>query len=363
MLDLTNGPSKFVIDQVDSEPYFSVVIATYNRFSFVCEAIESVINQTFKDFEIIVCDDGSTDNSYDGIKRIYEDRVKLIRTPHLGPAGARNAAIMCASGKFIACLDSDDLWAPWTLEYAYEVTRTVHGPLIAYLVPTYVPLNVKIPNFLRIELNIQVYESYLDTPPRTVCGAGMIVAASTDVIKHIGGFSEVMQNGEDRDLALRLGRRAKVVIVDSPNLLLCREHGSQMTKSFDGAIQGWFTIEDNYRKGVYGDVKNDIQLACKILQHFMSWALDLPELDGRWASGLRFYKAVWRSGILSNLYCRRRGCGCPARAVFSRKDNAMRAWYYFILKYPIFLILIMLSRQGLKMAKVMSTRIQRLIIY
>jgi glycosyltransferase involved in cell wall biosynthesis len=90
----------------------SVIIPTYNREKYICEAIESVLGQTMEDIEIIVVDDGSTDNTSQRIKP-YQKKIKYIYTENGGPAHARNIGITRAKGEYISFLDSDDLYYPY----------------------------------------------------------------------------------------------------------------------------------------------------------------------------------------------------------------------------------------------------------
>jgi glycosyltransferase involved in cell wall biosynthesis len=100
-----------------SQPYVSVIIPTYNRAATIERAIRSVLGQTYVDFELLVVDDGSTDNTGTVIEAIGDPRVRLMRLPvNSGPAVARNAGIGAARGTLIAFLDSDDVWLPLKLE-------------------------------------------------------------------------------------------------------------------------------------------------------------------------------------------------------------------------------------------------------
>lgn len=95
----------------------SVVIPTYNRANIIKDAIETVIAQTYQDFEIIIVDDGSTDNTKEIVQSYQDDRIKYIYQTNSGkPSIARNKGIKEAKGDFIAFLDSDDLWHPQLLE-------------------------------------------------------------------------------------------------------------------------------------------------------------------------------------------------------------------------------------------------------
>lgn len=91
-------------------PFFSVVIPLYNKASFVINTVNSVLNQTFIDFEIIIVNDGSTDNSLKAINTISDSRIKIINQKNKGLSAARNTGIKTATSKYIAFLDADDLW-------------------------------------------------------------------------------------------------------------------------------------------------------------------------------------------------------------------------------------------------------------
>ena len=94
-----------------SKPLVSAVIPTYNRAHIVCDAIESVLAQTYPSIEVIVVDDGSKDDTLARLKQ-YGERIRVISQANAGPAAARNRGITAARGKLIAFLDSDDLWLP-----------------------------------------------------------------------------------------------------------------------------------------------------------------------------------------------------------------------------------------------------------
>jgi len=100
----------------------SVIIPTYNRAGSVCDAIDSVLEQTFKDCEIIVVDDGSTDDTSQVLKR-YGENIKYFYQQNEGVSAARNRGIFEASGDWLAFLDSDDTWKPNKLEMQIEALR------------------------------------------------------------------------------------------------------------------------------------------------------------------------------------------------------------------------------------------------
>ncbi len=106
-----------------TKPLFSIVIAAYNRAHFVEQAIESVFKQTFREFEIIVVDDGSTDETHEVLSR-FENRIRVVRQSRNGRSSARNTGARLARGAFIAFLDSDDIWMPQKLERQFRVFQS-----------------------------------------------------------------------------------------------------------------------------------------------------------------------------------------------------------------------------------------------
>jgi glycosyltransferase involved in cell wall biosynthesis len=97
-------------------PKFSVIIPLYNKEKYITGCLQSVVRQTFSDFEIIVVDDGSSDNSVDTInKTIHDDRMRVISQKNAGPSAARNTGIKAALGEWIVFLDADDSFLPWAL--------------------------------------------------------------------------------------------------------------------------------------------------------------------------------------------------------------------------------------------------------
>jgi len=105
----------------------SVIIPLYNKEKFIKRALDSVLAQTFRDFEVIIVDDGSTDNSVDVVKKLNDDRICLIQQENQGVSTARNTGIKNAKGKWIAFLDADDVWLPDNLMSHIELIKKHPG--------------------------------------------------------------------------------------------------------------------------------------------------------------------------------------------------------------------------------------------
>src|SRR5688500_16163655 len=105
-------------------PAVSAVIPTYNRLPLLMQAVESVRAQTFGDWELVVADDGSTDGSAEAVEGLGDPRIRVLRLPHTGNAGAvRNAGVAASGGEWLAFLDSDDVWLPQRLELQLAAVR------------------------------------------------------------------------------------------------------------------------------------------------------------------------------------------------------------------------------------------------
>ncbi len=107
--------------QTACSPFFSVVIPSYNREKSIEATLDSVARQKFRDFECIVVDDGSTDKTCQLAQRY--PFVRLIQQDNTGPGAARNTGIQASAGAYVAFLDSDDIWFPWTLQHYFNVIK------------------------------------------------------------------------------------------------------------------------------------------------------------------------------------------------------------------------------------------------
>ncbi|NEN23415.1 glycosyltransferase [Cryomorpha ignava] len=113
---------------MSQSPFFSIIIPTYNRQKLIADTISSVLNQTFSDFEIIIVDDGSTDNTKTFIEKTFQDKVRLVSIPNSERGKARNTGTAIAKGKYIYFLDSDDLIYRTHLQEAFSFIQNHNQP-------------------------------------------------------------------------------------------------------------------------------------------------------------------------------------------------------------------------------------------
>ena len=237
-------------------PLFSVVIPAYNRARLLPDTIRSVLAQTRQDFEIIVVDDASTDGTAD-VAAAVDERVQVIRQPeNRRQAAARNAGLARASGKYVAFLDSDDLWFPWTLQVFADAIERHRDP--AFICSDGVGFRDgdAPPQAQRCDLRTEYYEDYLRFHMGKTCGCllptGVVVR--TEIARQVGGFCEKLVYYEDDDIWLRLGTAPGFVRILAPACWGYRVHPQNLSKDLPRVLRGMgqFLLEErggNYPGG------------------------------------------------------------------------------------------------------------------
>jgi len=230
-------------------PLFSVIIPSYNRETLIEATLESVFAQTFTDYEIIVVDDQSKDRTCDVVRR-YGDRVRLIEQTNGGPGKARNTGVEVAKGTYLAFLDSDDLWFPWSLAFFAELIAKhqpslILGSALPFSDEAAARQTVKEPE------RVEVYADYLASPTMSiVAGAGLMVVRK-DAFERVGRFHHEWMICEDTELIVRLGAEPGFIAVRAPHTLAYRfTPGSAMTR-LDGYVTAMRHIAGGERAGRY----------------------------------------------------------------------------------------------------------------
>jgi len=206
-------------------PTVSVVIASYNRASLLKEAIDSVLTQDFDDFELIVVDDGSTDDTPE-LLRSYAN-ICVVRQDRRGVSAARNAGVRRASGEFLAFLDSDDLWLAEKLSAQIAFFKTHPRAVICQTEEIWIRRGVRVnPRRRHRKYSGMIFERSVE-----LCLVSpSAVMLERSLLDKVGRFDESLPACEDYDLWLRIACRFPIHLITTPLVIKRGGHPDQLSR-------------------------------------------------------------------------------------------------------------------------------------
>ena len=205
----------------------SVIIPTYNSAQYVTQAIENVLEQTYKDFEILVIDDGSKDDTAEVVKK-YGDAVRYIYQENAGVSVARNKGIKESVGKYVSFLDADDTWLPRKLELQMEAFK--RNPEYKFCFSAFVTVTA---DLQPIEMKHARMEdaAIKDLLLRgNVVGSICTVICERELFDVVGGFDPKLSQCADWDMWVRLATLTDFLFIDE-QLVTYRQHDSNMSRN------------------------------------------------------------------------------------------------------------------------------------
>jgi len=207
----------------------SVIIPAYNHASFLASTIDSALSQTLKPSEIIVVDDGSTDDT-SSVLRTFVHKIRVLRQNNRGVAAARNRGAEIATGDYLAFLDADDVWLPQKLEMQLDRFRSEPGLGLVHCALEQIDENNRSLGLSLDGMEGSVANEMLLFNRPTILGGGSGAMMPTPVFKAAGKFDERLSTSADWDLYYRIARKYKIGFV--PRVLLrYRLHGTNMHAS------------------------------------------------------------------------------------------------------------------------------------
>ncbi|MGD0898461.1 MAG: glycosyltransferase family A protein [Thermoguttaceae bacterium] len=215
----------------------SVVIPLYNRRDYIRRAIDSVLDQTYRDFELIVVDDGSTDGSGNIVREYQDPRVRLVTQTNGGECAARNRGVAESRTKWIGCLDSDDEWLPTFLERTMKVAT--ENPFVAAVFTLYrTETQVK---RVRPGVEAGVLADYMRfIVDNEVAMFSSAVLLRKDVLEAAGGFPVGVRWGGDVDTWARIAWTGKIGVV--PEVLAIWHCAAEGRVTNEGAVKRQFAL-------------------------------------------------------------------------------------------------------------------------
>ncbi len=211
-------------------PQFSVIIPTYNRHFSVEKAIQSVLAQTFTDFELILIDDGSTDST-SKLAETYKNCLTFISQPNRGVSAARNQGIIAASSPYLAFLDSDDCWFPTKLEAHHDFLKQNRQILIHQTLERWYRNGKRI----NPRQKHQKKAGNIFYPSLELCLISpSAVVLHRDLFVKYGLFDERLRACEDYDLWLRITPSEEVGLIEKEHMIRYAGHDDQLSGLYWG---------------------------------------------------------------------------------------------------------------------------------
>ena len=249
-------------------PQVTVILPTWNRAKWLKSSIESVLSQTFQDFELIVVDDASTDSTVEIIES-YSGKIRTIILPeNLGVSVARNTAIVQSDSKWIAFLDSDDFWHAKKLEKQINQTRLCPEYQIHFTDEIWIRNGIRVnPKYKHRKREGWIFKSSL-----ALClMAPSTVMLHRELLERHGMFDDSLPVCEDYDLWLRLTAYHPVALLDEKLMIRHGGHSDQLSRKLWGIdrfrVQSLQKIlsQENLRSGDRTAAIRMLKKKCEIL--------------------------------------------------------------------------------------------------
>ncbi len=204
------------------DPFFTVIIPTFNRAHMINKAINSVINQTFPDWELIIVDDGSTDNTREVIESYKEPRIRYVYQTNQERSVARNNGIRNAVGKYICFLDSDDYYLPQRLEFLHDEIFKQNSPIAMIYTDIYYEKDEVIEKRDRDEVTKENCPCVFDFVIGVMIGVPQTCISVEILKKHY--FNPIFHIGEDMELWLRIVNEYPLIYFPDQFTVIAKEH-------------------------------------------------------------------------------------------------------------------------------------------
>ncbi|MFW6121603.1 MAG: glycosyltransferase family 2 protein [Petrotogales bacterium] len=285
---------------MNRKPIVSVILTTFNRDNLLPCAINSVLQQTFNDFELLIIDDFSQDQTPKTIKAFSDNRIKYIRhAKNLGLSAARNTGITHAIGEYIAFLDDDDEWLPSKIEkQVRHIQQLPESFGLVYCWMDYYEGN-KLVSERHPELRGDIFKWVLENQP---LGNGSTFLLRRSAINNIGYFDETLNRGIDGDFLRRICLKYKVDFIPEVLVKYNVGHSHKRITSFD---------EQNIRNALKGEIIKLVKFKKELSEYpkqasniFTTIATHYDQLNDK-RNALNYYmRAIMKYPFSAKVYIR-----------------------------------------------------------
>lgn len=196
------------------KPFFSVIISVYNKASHISATIDSVLNQSYSEFEVIIINDGSSDGSKAILDALEDPRIQILHQDNKGVSHARNTGISMAKANYIALIDGDDLWHKDYLKRMYETIHAYsdHSVFSCAIAHKYNDSVVPVPYSFEQNSEVLIL-NYFKASEKHSALSGSSIVFNKDILQTTGSFNTTIRSGEDTDLWIRIGINYQIVFI------------------------------------------------------------------------------------------------------------------------------------------------------
>lgn len=294
-----------------TNPKVSIVIPAYNSMAYLPEAVDSVRQQSFQDFEILVIDDGSTDDTCKWVSNLTNNRIKLISQENQGCATARNNGVRASKGQYIAFLDADDIWESKKLEKQVSILDSFSNVGLVNTWISHVDSEGSSVGRLGIaNAEGHVWELVVKDNP-IMCGSAPMIRRQC--LDQVGLFDQSLSSAEDWDMWIRIAEKYEFAVVREPKVPY-RIHSNSKSHNLQLHLQSRLKVVEKIfqnrasnisvtKDKVYGLIY--LSIAYRALQnHDFDSAFILKKQSFKYYPRLFYSKAFQRLGLI--LLLRRR---------------------------------------------------------
>jgi glycosyltransferase involved in cell wall biosynthesis len=216
-------------------PKVSVIIPAYNAMRYLPKTLDSVLQQTFVDFEVLIINDGSSDTIIEWGAKITDTRVQLITQSNQGVSAARNTGIALAQGEYIAFLDADDLWEYTHLDKQVSYLNNHYEIGVVYTWTQLIDESDRVTGrIFASHAEGMIWQELLEND---VISTGSSAMVRRYCLENIGGFDTELAHAEDLELWLRIARQYPIGVIKEP-LTMYRQHPHNTTKNREKMLHG-----------------------------------------------------------------------------------------------------------------------------
>jgi glycosyltransferase involved in cell wall biosynthesis len=289
-------PNRLNCDQNEQQLDFSIIVPVFNRKAYLEAAIHSISKQTHQSYEVIVIDDGSTDDTA-GYVGSLGDPISTIRQSNSGVSKARNHGAKIARGKYLVFLDSDDVLFPWSLKCYSDLINRFQPSIISAQTIDFENEPPALEEVDHKELRVRVYDDYLANAENySFVGASSIIIEAS-AFARANGFSNDMKAGEDYDLLLRLGIERPYAVIQGPVTVGYRVHVDNESKKVDRLVEGASVLLARESEGIYPGGPERAYDRITVIGRVVRPVILASLQRGRLEDGWRLYRRAFRMHI------------------------------------------------------------------